>query len=101
MIEIVSGQRRLQQIYEEFRARPHPESGFWSDAAQFLGIKADLNPEAYINIPRQGPLMVVANHPFGTSPNPQLALIEKHFYAGRTQCLAKLLCRPRVLRGGA
>src|ERR1700729_2031379 len=65
MIEIVSGQRRLQKIYEEFRARPHPESDFWSDAAQFLGIKADLNPEAPVNIPRQGPLMVVANPPFG------------------------------------
>src|ERR1700722_17320222 len=65
MIEIVSGQRRLQQIYEEFRARPHPERAFWGDAAQFLGINTDLNPEAYNNIPRQGPLMVVANHPFG------------------------------------
>src|SRR5580704_14810310 len=65
MIEIFSGQRRLQRIYEEYRVRPHPEGTFWSDAAQSLGIKADLNPKAYDNIPRQGPLMVVANHPFG------------------------------------
>jgi putative hemolysin len=65
MIEIVSGQRRLQQVYEEYRARPHPHRTFWSDAAQCLGIETDVNPEAFANIPVQGPLMVVANHPFG------------------------------------
>jgi putative hemolysin len=65
MIETLSGQRRLQRIYEEYRARPHPERTFWSDAAQTLGITADFNPDAYDNIPRQGPVMVVANHPFG------------------------------------
>jgi hypothetical protein len=64
-IEIFSGQRRLQRIYEAYRLLPHPERTFWIDAAQSLGIKTDLNPEAYGNIPRQGPLMVVANHPFG------------------------------------
>ena len=65
MIEIVSGQGRLQRIYEEYRTRPHTESTFWDDAAQCLGIKADVNPEAFANIPPRGPLMVVANHPFG------------------------------------
>lgn len=65
MIETLSGQRRLQQIYEAYRVRSHPERTFWRDAAQTLGIRADLNAEAYDNIPPHGPLMVVANHPFG------------------------------------
>jgi len=65
MIETLSGQRRLQRIYDDYRVCPHAERTFWSDAAQSLGIRADLKPEAYDNIPRHGPLMVVANHPFG------------------------------------
>jgi putative hemolysin len=64
-IETLSGQRRLQKIYEDYRHRPHPEQTFWTDAAQSLGIRADLNAHGCDNIPRSGALLVVANHPFG------------------------------------
>jgi len=64
-LETISGQRRLQRIYEKYRFEAHSEATFWTDAAEFLGIRADLNPEACNYIPPQGPLMVVANHPFG------------------------------------
>jgi len=37
----------------------------WNDAVAFLGIKTDLESQALARIPQRGPLVVVANHPYG------------------------------------
>jgi putative hemolysin len=65
MIEITSGQQRLQEKYDQYGAGGHRKATFWSDAVRLAGIRADLEPRAFDNIPRRGPLVVVANHPFG------------------------------------
>jgi putative hemolysin len=65
MIEIASGQQRLQEKYDAYRADGHRQATFWNDAVRLAGIRVDLEPRAFQNIPRRGPLVVVANHPFG------------------------------------
>lgn len=65
LLELLSGQQRLQRRFDAFRAQRHPESTFFNDAVRFFGIRAELNPQALESIPRSGPVLVVANHPFG------------------------------------
>jgi putative hemolysin len=65
VIEVLSGQRALQKKYESYRSRHPAGSAVWDDAIRTLGLRADIAEGALARIPRHGPLMVVANHPFG------------------------------------
>lgn len=65
LLERVSGQTRLQRAYDEFRRAKLPASAFWEYAVSYFKIKRDCNPDWQSRIPKTGPLIVVANHPFG------------------------------------
>jgi len=64
-LETISGQKRMQEQYDAYRARPHSDGDFFTDAVNLFGVQAELDAGALDRIPATGPLMVVANHPFG------------------------------------
>jgi len=65
LVEILSGQRTLQRTYDDYRRGHAAKPNLWDDAIRILGIRTELKPESFARIPRDGPLVVVANHPFG------------------------------------
>ena len=65
VIEVVTGQKELKAVYDRFRAEGGTPDIFWSDILRRTGIKVDFDQTALAAIPRTGPLLVVANHPFG------------------------------------
>jgi putative hemolysin len=64
-IERMSGQPELKRMYLDHQERPRPGEGFWSAAVRKLRLNIVLNEEALGEIPPQGPVVIVANHPFG------------------------------------
>ena len=64
-IERISGQPRIRKLYFDYVNENRPYEGFWADALEKLNIDVDLRREAGATIPKSGPTLVVANHPFG------------------------------------
>ncbi|HEY3637138.1 MAG TPA: lysophospholipid acyltransferase family protein [Rhizomicrobium sp.] len=65
LIERMSGQPYLKWLYEDHLANPQPNESFWDAAVRRLELKIICNEDTLLRWPRQGPLIVVSNHPFG------------------------------------
>lgn len=63
-VERLSGQPRIQKLYEEYR-RDLQHEPFFAAAVKLLDLRVEFDAARLASIPKSGPLVVVANHPFG------------------------------------
>ncbi len=65
-VEWMTGKLTLLRMIREFERRPTPQgSAFWGTCLDIMEIDVRTPPEQVARIPREGPLVVVANHPHG------------------------------------
>jgi len=64
-IEKMTGQPYLKHLYDTNRKAPREGENFWETAIRLLRLRINYNEEAIREVPREGPLVIVANHPFG------------------------------------
>lgn len=65
LIEKSTGQPRLVRLYEENRAQPVDGESFFDAALRKLNVRLAYDEARLAAVPKQGPLVVVANHPYG------------------------------------
>jgi putative hemolysin len=65
LIERLSARRRIVRAYEEARSTLRPGDDIWAVAVRSLDITVRYSAEKLAAVPKEGPLVVVANHPFG------------------------------------
>ncbi len=66
IVERLTGQPYLKWLYDENRANPVAGEDFWDAAVRKLEFNVQKgNEEALAKWPKTGPLVVIANHPFG------------------------------------
>ncbi len=65
LVERATGQPYLKWLYEDFRANKKGGESFWDAAVRKLELKVVVNEDGLAALPKTGPLVVVANHPFG------------------------------------
>lgn len=65
-IEILTGQPTLARLYRDFQQHGLPREDFWEGAVRRLAldVRCDLN-RLQAATPTSGPVVVVANHPYG------------------------------------
>lgn len=64
-VEFLAGTRRLQKLYDEIHEEQHPTSDVWGRALQKLKIQIDYDSDILESVPSEGPIVFVANHPYG------------------------------------
>ena len=64
-VERMTGQPYLKRLYDEHRTNPIPGESFWAAAIRQLELKVVCNEDALEGLPKEGSLVIVANHPFG------------------------------------
>lgn len=64
-VERLSGQPKIKQLYDHYRADLARDVPFFEAAIRLLDLDVQFSASRHAAIPREGPLVVVANHPFG------------------------------------
>ena len=64
-MEKVTGQPKIKKLYFDYVEDERPREMFWTDALKRLNISYQVKRERGANIPKIGPVLVIANHPFG------------------------------------
>lgn len=72
-IEKIGGQARLKQLYDSRNAERHQGESFFGAALRLLKIGIDIDRAALDLCPPQGPVVFIANHPYGVLDGISLA----------------------------
>ena len=65
LIENLTGKRKLEKLYRSYIPNNNDPSNFWTDILNLMEIKIVNKSKKPLLIPEKGPLMIIANHPFG------------------------------------
>src|SRR6202046_341457 len=65
LVERATGQPELKRLYVHNQLHPRAHESFWQAAVRSLALDVRYDAPALARIPKTGPVVFVANHPYG------------------------------------
>src|SRR5260370_40983503 len=65
LVERATGQPKLKRMYVENQRFPRADESFWQAAGRSLAVDVRYDALALATAPKTGPVVFVANHPYG------------------------------------
>lgn len=96
-IELITGRRKIDKAYDQLKSSGIRDARVWGQMFPLLDLRLDFDPSMLKSIPEKGPVVVVANHPFGVADGLSLG----HFMSQRREdfkiIVNEVLCREEIL----
>jgi putative hemolysin len=98
LIERMSGQPRLERLYKFWTRSPIPGENIFTAALRLMEIGIETDYRAWDRIPSRGPLLFVANHPFGVIDGLLMGHLATRIRPDTKIMTHSLLCQPPEAR---
>lgn len=96
-IELSTGRRRLEKAYNALRDLNINDHRVWKHVFPLLDIHLNYDQEKLKNWNIDGPVVVIANHPFGVADGMALGFVLSQISADFSLVVNEVLCREKVL----
>ena len=96
-VEILFGRKKLESIYDDLKKQPFDVLSFFTSALTATQIESCYDTQKLDVLPKRGPLVFVANHPFGVVDGLVLCDIAIKARGNFRILINSLLCRDRDL----
>jgi putative hemolysin len=98
-IELASGRPRLERAYQALLDKTDGGGSFWENALTTARVTLDIDPARVAAIPQSGPLVFIANHPYGILDGLIMCVLAQRARGDFRILINSALCRePRVMR---
>ncbi len=96
-IEFATGKPKIEKLYNEVRDSQPDPPGVWELALQKLTVDLVYDEEQLLKVPKEGPVVFIANHPFGVLDGLMLGHLVSRVRPEFFVLVNKLLCQNEEL----
>lgn len=97
-IEHATGRKRLERVYSEIKAENPSSTQLWDLMLDKLELYPNYDAAQLDKIPREGPIIFVANHPFGVVDGVILGYLASRIRSKFCVLVNEVLCREELLQ---